>query len=278
MTYGVSKQRDMIRSVLPSTSRTSARNDLRSIKQRNRSNIRKELRTIAKGIGSSDVIDNYDESAADLNYYPDTEILYIVDDRRGADKVQPLMRWAPSQVKDARKEDRLSKMYALLPDNTIGRHAVSHIQRVKEFEIIYPHNWWYSHETPEERNARWDWEKACAYAEAVENLHLVMERGLVSRFNKYPTMVVLKEVTKEEYEANRYRYRPENPSWMSKWSGDSNYRHVRSTRRWRQAPLVEGYYYASKVRRPLMGGHDIETFLKEADKDSIKLAFEKIGV
>lgn len=57
----------------------------------------------------------------------------LVWDRRAADKVAPLVRWALHQIRhdprlrDAEFAERLHHFRQLLPDNAIGRHALSHI-------------------------------------------------------------------------------------------------------------------------------------------------------
>jgi hypothetical protein len=57
----------------------------------------------------------------------------MVWDRRSADKVAPLVRWAlhhvrhDARLRDAESAERLDHFRQLLPDNTIGRHALSHI-------------------------------------------------------------------------------------------------------------------------------------------------------
>jgi len=57
----------------------------------------------------------------------------MVWDRRAADKTAPLVRWAlhhvrhDPQLRDADLAERLDHFRQLVPDNTIGRHALSHI-------------------------------------------------------------------------------------------------------------------------------------------------------
>jgi hypothetical protein len=60
----------------------------------------------------------------------------LVDRRREADKVGPLLRWAERTIAadprlaEASFEDRYDHFARLLPDNTIGRHALQHLRWV----------------------------------------------------------------------------------------------------------------------------------------------------
>lgn len=274
MTYGASKERDMVRSVLPSTRRKGARHDLRNTKQGHRASLRQELRQIGKGLYSEDVIDNYDEAAADLNFYPNAEIREIMRDRRNGDKLSAFLAWAPHQVKDVRLEDRLSKMRKMMPDDVTGRHAVSHLEWEDAFAV--PHDsfrWFYYNRfrlTDEEKV----WVGAVEYAAGVEMLMTVIERGLLRRFNEWPVMKTRHRVSFEEWDANRYKWRPSDEQsgrlaygWRSNYSGDHSYVRIRGQ-----------YWRNTTVRRPLRGIHDIEAFVKEAEKESLINALQIVGV
>jgi hypothetical protein len=122
----------MIRSILPSTARKGARHDLAAIKRKSRRTVRQDLHAV--------VVDpEVWEERSGFNDYPYEDIAYAVSDRRGADNVAALQRWAPSQVKGVRPEDALSKMRGLLPDSTVGRHALTHIDHLEAFYVPEDH-------------------------------------------------------------------------------------------------------------------------------------------
>lgn len=108
---------DVIRSVLPSTARREARSAQRLIHRAARRKVKAALRA-----GDVDVF-------ADIR----SRIDDMVWDRRAADKVGPLVRWALHHVRhdprlrEADVAERLDHFSHLLPDTTIGRHALSHI-------------------------------------------------------------------------------------------------------------------------------------------------------
>jgi hypothetical protein len=111
------KVTDMIRSVLPSTARHGVRATRRLIHRAERRTAKSRLRA-----GDDDVFVDTRGAVSDL-----------VWDRRAADKVAPLVRWALHHVRadpalrDATTAERLEHFRRLLPDTTIGRHALSHI-------------------------------------------------------------------------------------------------------------------------------------------------------
>lgn len=108
---------DVIRSVLPGTARRDARATRRLIYRAARRTVRAALRS------------------GDVDPFVDVRgrIGDMVWNRRAADKVGPLVRWALHRVRhdprlrDASLCERLDHFRQLLPDNTIGRHALSHI-------------------------------------------------------------------------------------------------------------------------------------------------------
>jgi hypothetical protein len=111
------KVTDMIRSVLPSNARKGARASRRLIHRAASHTFKTRLRA-----GDYDVV-------VDIRGAIDE----MVWDRRAADKVAPLVRWALHHVRtdlalrDAGTAERLDHFRQLLPDTTIGRHALSHI-------------------------------------------------------------------------------------------------------------------------------------------------------
>jgi hypothetical protein len=108
---------DVIRSVLPSTARRDARRTRQLIHRAARRKAKAALR------------------AGDVDAFVDIRgpIKDMVWDRRAGDKAGPLVRWALHQVRhdprlrEASFADRIDHFRQLLPDSTIGRHALSHI-------------------------------------------------------------------------------------------------------------------------------------------------------
>jgi hypothetical protein len=111
------KTTDVIRSVLPSTARRDARRTRQLIHRSARRKVKVALR-------SGDV-----DAVVDIR----GPIEDMVWDRRASDKVGPLVRWALHQVRhdprlrEAGFAERIDHFRQLLPNNTIGRHALSHI-------------------------------------------------------------------------------------------------------------------------------------------------------
>lgn len=276
MTYGPSKQRDMVRSVLPSRQRNAARNDLRNIKQRNRAQVHRGLHYINRGATSADVIENYDESALDINFYPDAEIKYVVQDRQLGDNLSAFLSWAPHQVKDVRLLDRMSKMLAIMPDNLAVRHAVSHLENEDDFLIPYDHRRIYGRRSYQFTAEEKKWVKAAEYAAGVEELRRICNTNrLHHKFNDtHPHRWIYKAISYEDFLARR-------PIWVgggtNSWR-DGYYRGDPNV----VCRSVEGqrgkYWERNKVNRPLLGVHDIDTFLSEVDSESLALALKKIGV
>lgn len=120
------KTKDMIESVLPSTAGKWAREQRRLIHKRARSRQRvalAEMRAI------------YDDTGVDFrNGRRKSELNWMVSDRRAADNVGALTRWAAAVVKaDARLGDaplhvQVAHFAAILPSGVIGAHAVQHIE------------------------------------------------------------------------------------------------------------------------------------------------------
>ncbi len=120
------KHRDMARSVLPSTGCVGARQDRRAIHHRERTRLREALAGVRQTADADDV-------DADLTYVDRGAIASMVADRRGGDKVGPLMRWAERTVAQSPRlramspRDQLEHFRRLMPSNLIGEHALSHI-------------------------------------------------------------------------------------------------------------------------------------------------------
>jgi hypothetical protein len=124
---------DMIRSVLPSTARQGVRATRRLVHPAERRTVKNRLR------------------AGDGVVVVRGAISDMIWDRRAADKAAQLVRWAPHQVcahpvlRDASTAERLEQFRRLLPDTTIGRHALSHIawplERLEHQHRLQPHRW-----------------------------------------------------------------------------------------------------------------------------------------
>ncbi len=121
------KTKDMIESVLPSTARKQAREQRRLIHKRARARQRVALAAVS---GS------YDDTGVDFrDGRRRSELKWMVLDRRAADNVGALTRWAAAVVAaDARLRDapvhvQVAHFAAILPADLTGRHAVQHIER-----------------------------------------------------------------------------------------------------------------------------------------------------
>ena len=127
---------DMVESALPSTRRRSAQTDRRLIHHRERARLRAALHGLAG-------YDDPDDFAGDLSYRDKSGISDMVGNRREADKLGPLLRWAERRAEDlvSRRAyvdaELLAWFRASLPDTTAGRHACDHIEWV-----IAPPRWW----------------------------------------------------------------------------------------------------------------------------------------
>lgn len=121
------KYKDMAESVLPSTRRRAAREDRQAIHQRHRAQTRAALADYRR---SGDPVD----VETHVRATPDREIHDFVWDRRSADKVGPLIRWAirrverDPQLRDADVATQTAAFRSMFPDNLIGRHAIDHIR------------------------------------------------------------------------------------------------------------------------------------------------------
>lgn len=127
------KKKDMQRSVLPSSRRKGARDDRRQIHKRARARER-------------DMLSEYrmDREGAEPDFREgrrksNTE--WMVLERRSADKIGPLTRWAVRTVeadpvlRDAPLHEQVAHFEAMLPTDLIGKHAVAHIRCALEAEF-----------------------------------------------------------------------------------------------------------------------------------------------
>ena len=117
------KIKDMVRSILPSKARRTAR-ELKRLKSRQvRRTVRQELHA-----------DDPETTSADWNREADQSA--IVWRRRGADKLNHFMLWGDAITNGMPANEALSFVRALLPKNLIGRHAYGHWKQHRTRERI----------------------------------------------------------------------------------------------------------------------------------------------
>src|SRR4051794_40629383 len=167
----------MCESVLPSTSRKNARETRRIAHGTARAHQRAALRA---AIPKNDL----EPQLGDADGRRRAAIQEMVWDRRAADKVAPLVRWArvtlerEPKLRDAAPEDVIAYFASLLPDNLIGRHALQHI----EWGLGLERNDW-----RERAERRWAAQKAAAadertrYRQAVFSLINAGQHGELNR-------------------------------------------------------------------------------------------------
>jgi hypothetical protein len=165
------KIKDISRSVLPSTGRKSARENRRIIHKQQRA---REL--VAATAYRRD--DDPESVTPDLrgNYGHDITQLVLI--RRGRDKVGPLLRWAEATIaadpvlRSAPRAEQVAYFARLMPDTTIGRHAVQHIEQALRWH---------------ERRARYQASRPTApgphAAEMERQLRRILEAGLHADLN-----------------------------------------------------------------------------------------------
>lgn len=130
--YGKEKTFHMMRSILPSTARKSAKYAKDHLHRENRRSASTHYSQY-KG-PSSYVEDIYDDDHFDHDRWIEphqTGWDSIVYDRRGADKLAHFEKWAYHKTKHIRREDRFSTIAGMLPRNVIGLHALSHLDFLK---------------------------------------------------------------------------------------------------------------------------------------------------
>lgn len=132
------KIKDMQRSVLPSTARGFARAERRLIHKRARARARDALAE-ARKIVNTDIRTDPDPDFREGRRKAATH--WMVLDRRAADKIGPLCRWAVRTVeadealRDAPLHDQAAFFAALMPKDLIGEHAVFHIRWALRWEF-----------------------------------------------------------------------------------------------------------------------------------------------
>jgi len=119
MDYGEAKVKTMAESLLPSRRRKGAREDKRIAHRQHR-------RRVAERMGQLRWQD-YDDFAPSVTHNNNRRIHEIKWERRAADNVSAVQRWAEALTETLPKGERVAFMKRLLPDNLIGRHALTHL-------------------------------------------------------------------------------------------------------------------------------------------------------
>ena len=229
------KTREMARSVLPSTARKSARLMRASIHGRERAQLRATLHAL-QAVGDPD------DFEGDLAWTARRDIEEMVDDRRGADKVGPLLRWAERLVERdpalaaASPQDREVHFLKILPPGLIGNHAVSHLRWVLD-----------------DRRRTWSRPRTGVPSTDVELVAEIIAAGRHGDLNRrirstVPPVVVksvrlpAKRVVDEDHPA---------PGFLvpARWVEERRRRHVRF----------------------LAGAHDVDAFVKDASWEVIQV-------
>jgi len=132
------KAKDMAESVLPSTGRVGAAKARRRIHQSERARARAAL---SRYLADPEVGDELADAHVAGRHYR-LDISEFVWDRRAQDKVGSLCHWAVRRVAthpelaDLEAADQVEALRKVLPDNLIGRHALSHIERAIKWDHI----------------------------------------------------------------------------------------------------------------------------------------------
>jgi hypothetical protein len=223
------KRHDMARSILPSSRRSGARNDKRNESQRYR-------RTVNNIINTFDManVDDYDAFHADMvenETWHKRNVKELVSSRRDGDKINPVQVWAVAVTKDMRIEDRTSYMRGILPDNLIGRHALSHIENLDEFEVPDSSRRYFRYfmtaDERAEQKAYFEAKKFTDYCTLYDTLYSICTtKNMCKLFNAHMKRNYIKKV----------------------WTRKTGYQDVEMT------------------GRPLRGTHDINSFLVDCDK------------
>lgn len=162
------KNKNMQRSVLPSSRRAAAREERRAIHRRARARQRDVLAQYRKDadVPEPDFREGRRKAATK----------WMVVDRRSADKIGPLTRWAIRTIeqdpvlRDAALADQVAYFAARLPTDVIGRHAVVHIELALQwrFHPDSARRYWGPAPAPTRHERR---------AQVVADARLVLESG-----------------------------------------------------------------------------------------------------
>lgn len=126
--YGEEKNKEMIRSILPSTRRKNAKAEKKALNRRLRRNARQSLSQIYDE-------DDWDESSFDFWNDGQEERYWIVQDRRAADKISHFMRWAEQKASHMPDGQKMGYIRGILPGKgTIFEHACFHLEGLEGFD------------------------------------------------------------------------------------------------------------------------------------------------
>lgn len=224
------KQRDIARSVLPSKNRKTARSRAATIKRHNRRSTRNTLHVWAKFDDALD-FEGFTHDTNRSTHYDDI-ITMAMWERRNADKLGPIMHWAERTIAknpELQEDFDVCRNYfkAILPDNTIGRHALGHLKDCEGFpedpRDIFRYGYFRGNDQEEARN-----EALVAKCEII-----IATKGAHKRFNNDVKSRHIREHSRNRFVAVSQPYR------------------------------VESYTcrYCTEEARLLMGAHDIEDFV-----------------
>jgi hypothetical protein len=134
--YGEAKTRQMARSVLPSTMQHGGgrwQASKHMIHGAERARVRRELQRATAYVD----LDDYDGDLSETRTFR-SKIKSYVGNRRDADKVNPLQKWATAIcVRDEiPQENRESYFRSILPKSLIGRHALGHLEYIFKAEDL----------------------------------------------------------------------------------------------------------------------------------------------
>lgn len=178
MKNSLTKLKDISESVLPATRNTaqSARKDLAKIKRTSRHKVKEDTRLIRS-------MDDAMEFSGDLNTDTAVKVAEVRRDRRNADNLGALIRWAKhkNQHELMGKSDIDKKAYfkATLPDTMQGRHALSHVVGaldLRDNPFFYRR---YVHKTPDQITE----ERASERKKLRETLMHILETGQHKHLN-----------------------------------------------------------------------------------------------
>lgn len=143
MLYGPEKVREIARSILPSTSRRIARENAVMVKRVNRRRTRQTLHDWARFEDPYEfeghVFDYNEPGGAYVSgWWGLGSIKEVVEYRREYDKLGAFLRWADAHTAHlVTAEEKYMAVKKAMPDNLIGRHALTHLGR--DYDIDNPY-------------------------------------------------------------------------------------------------------------------------------------------
>lgn len=133
MRHHADKAKDMARSILPSTWRHAHTH--RALLHRSaRRAVNTQLATFMRDADAWDDAESPDDFLA-------PEVSVLVRGRRGGDKLNHFMRWAAHRAEALPREQRLDHARSFLPPGLIGEHALSHLERHRDFTLEERPTW-----------------------------------------------------------------------------------------------------------------------------------------